>query len=199
LRSIAPTFNVRLAREEDTPALETLIPLSVRGLQADYYSAAQMDAALGSVFGVDRQLIRDRTYFVVETGGASSRQTLGAERRGGSQSIVGCGGWSKRKTLFGSDHQTNRDDAELDPTRDSARIRAFFVHPDWARHGIGRAILEECEKAIRLAKFKSIELAATLPGVPFYAAFGYASGERSEVPLANGLSLSIVRMRKELA
>jgi ribosomal protein S18 acetylase RimI-like enzyme len=202
-------WKLRLANDSDIAAFETLITLSVRGLQSSYYSAAQMDAALGSVFGVDRQLIRDRTYFVVETGGASSRQTVGDERRRAHSapeapsrrppSIVGCGGWSKRKTLFGSDHQTNRDDAELDPTRDSARIRAFFVHPDWARRGIGRAILEECEKAIRAAKFESIELAATLPGVPFYAAFGYVSGERSEVPLANGLSLSIVRMTKKLA
>jgi GNAT superfamily N-acetyltransferase len=88
------------------------------------------------------------------------------------------------------------EDAELDPVRDSARIRAFFIHPEWARRGIGRAILEECEKAVRAAGFRSVELASTLPGVPFYAAFGYISGERSEVPLANGLSLPIVRMTK---
>ncbi len=173
---------LRLAREDDIPALETLIPLSVRGLQSSYYSSAQMDSALGSVFGIDRQLIRDGTYFVIEHDGA----------------LIACGGWSKRKTLFGSDHQTNRDDAELDPAQDSARIRAFFVHPDWGRRGLGRAILEECEKAIRAAGFRSIELAATLPGVPFYAAFGYLSGERSDVPLPNGLSLGIVRMTKKL-
>ncbi len=173
---------MRLAREDDIPALETLIPLSVRGLQSSYYSSAQMDSALGSVFGIDRQLIRDGTYFVIEHDGA----------------LIACGGWSKRKTLFGSDHQTNRDDAELDPAQDSARIRAFFVHPDWGRRGLGRAILDECEKAIRAAGFRSIELAATLPGVPFYAAFGYLSGERSDVPLPNGLSLGIVRMTKKL-
>ncbi|MDQ2824917.1 MAG: GNAT family N-acetyltransferase [Verrucomicrobiota bacterium] len=173
---------LRLAREDDIPALETLIPLSVRGLQSSYYSSAQMDSALGSVFGIDRQLIRDGTYFVIEHDGA----------------LIACGGWSKRKTLFGSDHQTNRDDAELDPAQDSARIRAFFVHPDWGRRGLGRAILDECEKAIRAAGFRSIELAATLPGVPFYAAFGYLSGERSDVPLPNGLSLGIVRMTKKL-
>jgi GNAT superfamily N-acetyltransferase len=117
----------------------------------------------------------------------------------GENELIGCGGWSKRKTLFGSDHQTNRDDAELDPVHDAARIRAFFVHPAWARRGLGRAILEECEKAIRAAGFKAIELAATLPGEPFYAAFGYASGEQSDAPLANGLSLSIVRMTKKFA
>lgn len=173
---------VRLARESDIAALEKLIPLSVRGLRASYYSAAQVDAALGSVFGVDRQLIRDGTYYVVEQ----------------DDELIGCGGWSKRKTLFGSDHQTNRDDAELNPSRDSARVRAFFIHPAWARRGIGRRILDECEKAIRAAKFKSIELAATLPGVPFYAACGYISSERSDVPLPNDLSLQIVRMTKEL-
>ena len=175
-------WSVRLAREDDIPAITQLIPLSVRGLQAAYYSAAQMDAALGSVFGVDRQLIRDGTYFVVD------------EENG----IIGCGGWSKRRTLFGGDHQTNRDDAELDPTRDSARIRAFFIHPPCARRGVGRAILDECEKAIRAAGFKSVELAATLSGVAFYAACGYVSGERLDVPLPNGLSLEIVRMTKEL-
>ena len=106
-------WSLRLARETDVPALEELIPLSVRALQAPYYSTAQMDSALGSVFGVDRQLIRDGTYFVVER----------------NNELIGCGGWSKRKTLFGSDHQTGRDDAELNPARDAARIRAFFIHP----------------------------------------------------------------------
>ena len=176
-------WKLRLARENDIPALEKLIPLSVHGLQASHYSIAQMDAALGSVFGVDRQLIRDRTYFVVEFKGK----------------LIGCGGWSKRKTLFGSDHHTIRDDAELDPMTDAARIRAFFVHPDHARRGIGRAILEACEKAICDAGFTAIELAATLPGVPFYAAFSYVPGEKSDVPLANALSLQIVRMTKELS
>jgi len=172
---------LRVAREDDISVIEKLISLSVRGLQAAYYSSAQMEAALGSVFGVDRQLIRDGTYLVVE------------DRNG----IIGCGGWSKRKTLFGSDHQTNRDDAELNPSTDSARIRAFFIHPAWARRGIGRRILAECEQRIRAAGFTSVELAATLSGVAFYAACGYISGERLDVPLPNGLSLEIVRMTKE--
>ena len=176
-------WKLRLARENDIPALEKLISLSVRGLQASHYSIAQIDAALGSVFGVDRQLIRDGTYFIAELDGE----------------LIGCGGWSKRKTLFGGDHHTTRDDAELDPMTDAARIRAFFVHPNHARRGIGRAILEACEKAICASGFTAIELAATLPGVPFYAAFGYVSGEKSDVPLANGLSLQIVRMTKELS
>jgi N-acetylglutamate synthase-like GNAT family acetyltransferase len=175
-------WTIRLARQDDIPALEELIRHSVRRLQADHYSCAQIEAALGSVFGVDRQLIRDGTYFVVQRG----------------NEIIGCGGWSKRKTLFGSDHHTSRDDAELDPTTDPARIRAFFVHPAWARRGIARAILEECERAIRAADFKAIELAATLPGVPFYAACGYTLREPMTVPLPNGLSLPIVRMTKNL-
>jgi len=179
---VQTNWRLRVAREDDIPAIEKLIPASVRGLQAAYYSAAQMEAAIGSAFGVDRQLILDRTYFVVEDGG----------------DIIGCGGWSKRKTLFGGDHQTNRDDAELNPSTDSARIRAFFIHPAWARRGIGRRILDECEQMIRAAGFKSVELAATLSGVAFYAACGYVSGERLDIPLPNGLSLEIVRMTKEL-
>jgi GNAT superfamily N-acetyltransferase len=175
-------WKVRLALESDIAALEKLIALSAHGLGASYYSAAQLEAALGTVFGVDRQLIRDCTYYVVEAEGE----------------LIGCGGWSKRKTLFGSDNQTNRDDTELNPKRDSARIRAFFIHPDWARRGVARAILSECEKAIYAAGFKSIELAATLPGVPFYAACAYVLGEPSNVPLSNGLSLPIVHMKKEL-
>src|SRR4029077_16747769 len=125
---------------------------------------------------------RDGTYFVVE-------------QKGG---IVGCGGWSKRPTLFGSDHQTNRNDAELDPARDSARIRAFFIHPAWARRRIASVILEQCEKAIREAGFRSVELASTLPGIPFYDAFASATGERKQVPLGRGLTLPVVLMTKEL-
>jgi GNAT superfamily N-acetyltransferase len=175
-------WQVRLAGEKDFPALEKLISLSARGLRGDYYSAAQIEAALCSVFGVDRQLIWDRTYFVAERAGE----------------LIGCGGWSKRKTLFGSDHYTNRDDAELDPDVEPARIRAFFIHPEWARHGIGRAILNECERAIGAAGFRSVELAATLPGEPFYAACGYKATEGSEVSLPNDLALQIVRMTKQL-
>src|SRR5881394_3535310 len=121
----ATHWQPRLAREEDIPALEALIPISVHGLQAAHYSAAQMEAALGPVFGVDRQLIRDGTYFVVAD----------------QERILGCGGWSKRKSLYGGDGHRDQPDPELDPANDPARIRAFFVHPDCARRGIGRAIL----------------------------------------------------------
>jgi GNAT superfamily N-acetyltransferase len=175
-------WTLRLANEADIPALEALIERSVRELQAASYSSAQMDGALGSVFGVDRQLIRDRTYFVAQQTGA----------------VIACGGWSKRASLFGSDAARAEEDALLDPLQDAARIRAFFVHPDYARHGLGRAILLACEDAIRAARFRSIELVATLPGVPFYQAFDYETGERYEVPLVNGLSLPVVRMTKNL-
>jgi GNAT superfamily N-acetyltransferase len=175
-------WSLRLACDGDIPELETLIAGSVRELQSAYYSAAQMDGALGSVFGVDRQLIRDKTYFVAEQDGA----------------IIACGGWSTRMSLFGSDAARAAKDALLDPLQDAARIRAFFVHPKHARHGLGRAILVACEDAIRAARFCSIELVATLPGVPFYRAFDYETGERYEVPLVNGLSLPVVRMSKNL-
>lgn len=173
----------RLACESDIRALEDLIPLSVRELQAPYYSPAQMEAAIGPIFGVDRQLIRDGTYFIIDHG---SR-------------IVGCGGWSKRKTLYGGDRERSGEDEELDPKRDPARIRAFFVHPNWARRGIGRVILETCERAALASGFKKAELVATLAGEPFYASFGYAVTERYQAPMANGLSLPVVRMNKNLA
>jgi GNAT superfamily N-acetyltransferase len=176
-------WTIRLARDTDIPALEKLIPLSVRELQSGCYSAAQMEAAIGSVFGVDRQLIRDSTYFVMISEGE----------------IVGCGGWSKRKKLFGSDAIESGENAMLDPLREPARIRAFFVHPDWARRGIGRKILDACEKAIRAAGFHAGELVATLPGEPFYAAFGYVAAERYDIPLANGLRLPVVQMKKTLS
>jgi N-acetylglutamate synthase-like GNAT family acetyltransferase len=171
----------RLARVDDIPALEQLIPLSVRGLQAAHYSPAQMDAAIGPVFGVDRQLIRDETYFVVE----SERQ------------IVGCGGWSKRGSLFGSDHGRIETDRELDPRHDAARIRAFFIHPEWARRGIGRSIMVACENAITSAGFRRVDIVATLTGEPLYAAFGYTAIGSFEIPMAGGLSLPAVRMTKK--
>jgi len=173
---------LRLAHADDIPKLETLIERSVRELQSPYYSSAQMDGALGTVFGVDRQLVRDHTYFVVEQKGA----------------LVACGGWSKRASLFGSDTARMKEDALLDPHSQAARIRAFFVHPQAARRGLGRAILLACEEAIRAARFHQIELVATLAGVDFYRAFGYNTGERYEVPLANGLSLPVVPMTKNL-
>src|SRR5436190_14128774 len=173
----------RLAQEKDIPELEALIPLSVRALQASHYSAAQIEAALGPVFGVDRQLIRDRTYFVVEY----------------EQHLVGCGGWSKRKSLFGGDAQRSGEDPLLDPKRDAARIRAFFVHPDWARRGIGKSILAACEAAIQKDGFCHAELVATLAGEPLYASFGYTANERYEIPLAGVLKLPAVRMSKSFS
>jgi GNAT superfamily N-acetyltransferase len=178
-------LHIRRAALADVPALRALIELSVRSLQAADYSAAQIEGALGGVFGVDSQLIADGTYFVAEV-------ALG----NGNREIAGCGGWSKRKTLFGSDRRQGRENCMLDPVRDNARIRAFFVHPDWARQGIGSRILETCEAAALEAGFRSFELGATLTGQRLYQARGYRAIERIEVPLANGASLPIVRMSK---
>ena len=172
----------RLATEADISKLETLIPVSVRTLQALHYSSAQMDAALGPIFGVDRQLIRDGTYFVVE------RDTQ----------ILGCGGWSKRRSLYGGDSSRAEPDPALDPKRDPARVRAFFVHPAWARRGIGRSIMVECERAILAAGFCTVEIVATLAGEPLYASFDYTVVERYEIPMQGGLSLAVVRMAKSL-
>ena len=176
-------WKLRLADERDIPALERLIPLSVRSLQAAYYSSAQMEAALGPVFGVDRQLILDGTYFVA----ACKNQ------------IVGCGGWSRRKAMFGGDRNRAGEDTLLDPAREPARIRAFFVHPAWARRGIGRSILASCEAAILAAGFHAAELVATLAGEPLYASFDYAVVERYEVPMSGGQVLLVVRMAKRLS
>jgi N-acetylglutamate synthase-like GNAT family acetyltransferase len=174
-------WTLRLADENDVPALEKLIPLSVRTLQAPYYSVSQMDAALGPLFGVDRQLIRDGTFFLAEQHGQ----------------IIGCGGWSKRTASFGSDrHRAAADDNQLDPKYDPARIRAFFVHPDCARRGIGRGIVLACEAAARSTGFTRFELVATLAGEPLYAALGYSVVERFEVSMVGDLKLPVVKMAK---
>ena len=173
---------IRPAVEADVPALKTLIDASVMALQAGDYTEAQRRGALGTVFGIDTQLIADGTYFVVETEGR----------------IVGCGGWSRRKTLFGSDHVTGKDDALLDPDVDPAKIRAFFVHPDWARRGIGSRIMRACEDAAAEAGFRRLELGATLTGVPLYERHGFTPIERIEAPLPSGEALPVVRMGKAL-
>ncbi|MFO1461052.1 MAG: GNAT family N-acetyltransferase [Verrucomicrobiota bacterium] len=173
---------LRLANDADVPALEALIPRSVRGLQGSHYSVAQMEAALGSVFAVDRQLIRDGTYFVVEQDGI----------------LLGAGGWSRRRALCGGDRGRMEEDELLDPRKDSGRIRAFFVHPEWARRGLGRRLLQACEQALVAAGFRSVEILATLPGEPLYQSHGYAVSGRLELSLRDGLSLPVVRMTRTL-
>lgn len=147
--------HLRAATEADIPPLRELIDASVRGLQAGDYSPTQIEGALKSVYGVDSQLIADGTYFVAEAADSENQPT-----------VVACGGWSKRKTLYGGDQFAAREDSLLDPARDAAKIRAFFVHPAWARQGIGGMILEACENAARKAGFAKLEMGATLSGVP---------------------------------
>ena len=175
-------YVIRRATLEDRAALERLIAESARGLSRGDYSDEQVEAAIASVFGVDTDLIRDGTYYVAEAGG----------------SAVGCGGWSKRRTLFGGDRFAARDSGYLDPAEESAKIRAFFVHPGWARRGVAGTILETCEREAQAEGFRSLELMATLPGVKLYAARGYEAGERVSYETAEGVRIEFVPMRKEL-
>lgn len=175
-------FTIRLATLDDVPILEPLIAASVRVLQAPEYTVEQREAALGTVFGVDRQLIRDHTYFVVEAAGI----------------VVGCGGWSRRKTLFGSDQRVGRKDAMLDASRDAARIRAFFVRPGYERRGIGSLIMQASESAAAAEGFTRLELRATLTGVPLYRKHGFVEVEMARIPLPSGDALPAVQMVKVL-
>ena len=175
-------IRVRVAEAGDVPALRELIEASVLGLQTADYSAAQLERALRTVYGVDTQLIADGTYFAAE--------------ESGTDVLAGCGGWSKRKTLYGGDQFAGREDSLLDAATDAAKIRAFFVHPEWARRGVGGMILEACEEAAWAAGFRRLEMGATLTGVPFYRAKGYVELESAEVALGDGMTLPIVRMGK---
>ena len=178
--------HIRKAAVADIPRLREIIEASVRGLQANDYSPTQLEGALRSVYGVDSQLIADGTYLVAE------------DISQPDPTIVACGGWSKRKTLYGGDQYARREDSLLDPAKDAAKIRAFFVHPKFARRGIGSMILEACEDAARAAGFVRFEMGATLSGVAFYKAKGYVEVENQAVPLGNGETLSIVKMSKEI-
>ncbi len=174
---------IRRARMDERDAIKQLIDESTRRLSRDHYSDTQIDAAIANVFGVDTSLIEDGTYFVAESEGV----------------LVGCGGWSRRKALFGSDEfSSSRDTGYLDPASDFARIRAFFVHPDHSRKGIARAILARCEDEAREHGFHGLELMATLPGIEFYKSCGFTEEGEFDLNLPSGVKLEFVPMRKRL-
>jgi N-acetylglutamate synthase-like GNAT family acetyltransferase len=179
-------IHIRKATPNDVPILTELIHASVRILQAEDYTYAQREAALQTVFGVDSQLIADGTYLVAEAEPPEPRLPR----------IAGCGGWSKRKTLYGGDVWKAREDSLLDPAKDAAKIRAFFIHPSWARRGVGTLILEACEQAARAAGFSRYEMGATLTGAKLFAAKGYVAVRHIDVPLTDGEMLPVIHMEK---
>ena len=192
-------MDVRLATPDDVPAIAALIPVSARALSRGFYTDAQTEAAIRHIFGPDTRLIADGTYFVAEEGaGISGRPATHGAAGTAAVLLAGCGGWSRRRTLYGGDQMKSAEDPLLDPRVDAARIRAFFVHPDFARRGVGRLILEACLAAARAAGFRRVELASTLPGVPFYRAFGFEEREALEAPMPGGAGLPVVRMEREL-
>jgi N-acetylglutamate synthase-like GNAT family acetyltransferase len=175
------TLVLRRATSDDVPALETLVAESARGLGQRDYSSTQIEAAIGTAWAVDRRLIQDGSLWVAEVSGE----------------IIGCGGWSRRRAVAGAS-TTVSDTDMLSPGNDAARIRGFFVHPGWARRGIGTALLKKCEDEARSAGFHSLELLATLPGERLYASRGYTSDEPYEFQLGNGQSNTVIPMRKLL-
>jgi GNAT superfamily N-acetyltransferase len=174
-------YRLRLATLEDEPLLRDLIARSIRELGANDYTPAQIEAALQGAFGVDTALIRDQTYFAIVTD---------------ADEIVGCGGWSRRRTLFGSDTREVRDDSWLDPATEAARIRAFFIDSRHARRGLGRLLLDRCESEAERAGFNEFALMATLPGKRLYEVCGYVGSAPIEHPLPGGLSITFVPMTK---
>jgi len=173
---------LRPATAADIPALRVLIDASVRKLSRGFYTDAQIESALRHVFGPDTQLIADGTYYVIPT----------------PDGIAAAGGWSRRRTLFGGDQMKTAEDPLLDPDHEPARIRAFYVHPAWARRGLGRRMLEHCAAAARAAGFHRLELMATLPGVPLYSAMGFMPIEPTTTVLPDGVELPMVRMGRTL-
>jgi len=166
----------------DVPALQALIAASVRGLSAQHYTLAQIEAALVSVFGVDTQLITDGTYYVIDS----------------PSGPAAAGGWSFRRTLYGGAQMKGGVDPRLDPDAESARIRAFFVHPQWARRGLARQLYSACARAATEHGFRTFELMATLPGEPLYSALGFSALERTSITLGGGVELPLVRMTRRI-
>ena len=176
------SLNLRLAVPEDLPALRDLMKAAIGELLTPFLTPDGVAASF-EVMGLDTQLVADGTYFVVEDDGR----------------LAGCGGWSRRATLFGGDHSAGRDAALLDPARDAARVRAMYTHPDHVRKGVGRLILAACESAAAGEGFSRCELAATLAGEPLYRACGYQQIERFAAPTSSGVEVPLVRMGKALA
>ncbi|MEJ0098893.1 MAG: GNAT family N-acetyltransferase [Pseudomonadota bacterium] len=181
-------YLLRPANLAEKASLQHLIELSARGLSKGDYRPEQVEGALRGAFGVDTTLIADGTYFVAELQQAEGSLAAGT--------LVGCGGWSKRRTLFGGDARAERDAGMLDPATDAAKIRAFFVHPEYARRGVGRALLERCEGAASAAGFTRFELMGTLPGVRLYEALGYQPQPMVHYPVAEGITIEFVPMSK---
>ena len=175
-------MRLRTARPDDIPRLQDLIAASVRELSHGFYTEQQAESGLKYVFGVDSQLIADESYYVIED----------------EQGFVAAGGWSRRRTLYGGDQMKGADDPLLDPLTEAARIRAFFVAPRAARRGLGRRLYEACAAAASSAGFTSLELVATMPGVPLYRALGFELGEQYSVALPDGVNLPVANMRRQL-
>jgi GNAT superfamily N-acetyltransferase/rhodanese-related sulfurtransferase len=171
-------IRLRVAARADLPAIEALIAESARALSAGYYTPAQVESLLRFVFGADTQLIDDETYFLIEAEGGP----------------VAAGGWSRRRTLFGGDRMKATLDPLLDPEHEPARIRAFFVHPGYARHGLGRRLFEASRSGALAAGFRDLTLVATLPGEPLYRALGFSVVERFQLQLPDGVEVPVVRM-----
>ena len=177
-------MDLRIATMEDVPSLNALIAASARALSEGFYSPPQIEALLTHVFGIDTQLIADGTYYLIHADGESKP--------------VAAGGWSARRTLYGGDQAKAGEDSRLDPLTDAARIRAFFVHPRFARRGLGRQLYAECERAARAAGFRRFELMATMPGEPLYAALGFSVTERVDAQLPGDVIVPLAKMEKRI-
>jgi GNAT superfamily N-acetyltransferase len=178
-------FSHRVATETDRPAIIELMRLAIAENMRAFLTPAEIEAAQETM-GVDQTLLDDGTYFVIET------------KHNGKTVMVGCGGWGKRRTLYGGDHTVGRDDAFSDPATEPARIRAMYTHPEWTRRGIGTLLLKLGENAAREAGFRTIELGATLPGEPLYRARGYREISRETHIAGNGSDNVVIRMSKNL-
>lgn len=181
-------FFIRPARQDEKEVLEHIVALSVRELSREEYSEREIEGALRTVFGIDSELVKDGTYFAVE-----------ARIDGAVPIVVACGGWSRRKTLFGGDQFEGRESEELDPATDAAKVRAFFVHPAWARRGIGTLILEECERAAKAHGFTQLELMATLPGEKLYRTYGFVASEPIQHTMGEYGTITFVPMKKAIS
>lgn len=181
MNSLAPDLRLRLARPQDMPALSALMDRAIGELLQAFLPPEGVRASY-EIMGLDTQLIADGTYFVVEDG----------------EDVAGCGGWSRRATLFGGDHSAGRDAALLHPATDAARVRAMYTHPDHTRKGVGRMVLDACEAAARAEGFTRVEMAATMGGVPLYRACGYHEIEPFEAATSSGYRVPLIRMGKAL-